>query len=463
MTVVSKPETALCPSKAQAALLPLKNFDSERNAAKDLVYLCAKFCDALNGSPTYDELVRRAGIFKQLTEPRSAFEDARSALLRLCPSELESEERMTEERSVWSSVDIRLTVASLRGFYGNRCLDPHTISASDESDKQAPLLPEQARNPHALIRLWCFGPETIHDTDWARLNLHTVYAIAQSAVESEMQFEPEEAHAALVRFRDEIWAVWRRGDREHLLGSYLLLNCQDAVNAGHSRCQELLDRLSELDVQTRAAVAAAEDICLFLASSSSVEPNTHESKARDGLISQSTIGEITVSLLEKACVLRAEEVDSFVMTEDETRLFTPFIHLITAQAATGLVTWESITKSIRQESPEWAKKQHPQAAKEFSHLNDRLRMWGIPRDGAAWIGSKRGKKGGRFLNRSVNWLPDYENDLIKAFARKSPSVSGPLIDPHTAATSTPDAEHKLPARPRRNANRQRDEAENEGG
>jgi hypothetical protein len=189
-------------------------------------------------------------------------------------------------------------------------------------------------------------------------------------------------------------------------------------------------------------------------------PESQRSARRDGL---GIIREVTVSFLEKACVLRAENVAPFVMTEDETRLFVPFIRLIAARAATGLASWEVIARTIRQESPEWAERQHPQAAKGLSLLNSRMAAWGTPPDGAAWFGSKRGKNGGRFLNRSVGWLADEKNGLIRAFARKTSSVSGPSIDPHTVAESTVDAEHKLPAWPHRTASHSCDEGKAENG
>ena len=65
---------------------------------------------------------------------------------------------------------------------------------------------------------------------------------------------------------------------------------------------------------------------------------------------------------------------------------------------------------------EWAKKQHPKAAKGLSLLNARMAQWGTPSNGADWIGTKRGKSGGRFLNRSVSWLTEEENDLIRTLS-----------------------------------------------
>ncbi|MCY2995648.1 MAG: hypothetical protein NTY19_48550 [Planctomycetota bacterium] len=529
MSAMAKPDIPACVFRSQTALMALKSFDPAQSPADDFVYLCAKFCDALIDSPASDELNRRAVSYKQLTGPESAFEDARGTLARLCgdetpplkqakeaPSgrplrrsafegairaltsrwgeETAAFEPAREAPSGWCSVEIpRLTLAGLRAFHGERYLDPHAIPNSEEEGERVPLLPVEAVNPRALIRLWCVGPETIYDVEWTRRNLHTVFAIMQSALKSGMVFHPPEVNDALARFRDATWAVWRRADREHLFGSYLLLTCQDAVNAGLDHCRNLLGTLAELESPARAAAAAAEDICHFLASSGSAEPsvtelhhpagrdgpatirdgfpaspgsaepNVTESDRSAGLDSPGTIGEVTVSFVEKACVLRAEDVASFVMTEDETRLFVPLIRLIAAQAATGLASWELIAGTIRQESPEWAERQHPQAAKGLSLLNSRMAAWGTPPDGAAWIGSKRGKNGGRFLNRSVGWLADEKNDLIRAFARKRSSVSGPSIDPHTVAESTADAEHELPARPHRTASHLCDERKDESG
>jgi len=499
MSALLKPDIATCVSRSQAALVALKRFDPAQSPADDFVYLCAKFCDALTGSRAPEELKRRAVTYEQLTGPESAFEEARGILARLCgdetpelkqatetPSgrplrqstfegslraisslwgdEATAEEPVREATSAWCSVVIpRLTLGGLRAIHGERFVDPHAVPDSEDKGERVPLLPAEASNPRASIRFWCVGPETIYDVGWTRRNLQTVFAVMQSTIQSGMVFHPPEVNDALIRFRDETWAVWRRADREHLFGSYLLLTCQDAVDTGLDCCRELLGTLAELESPARAATAAAEDICRFLASSGSAESSVPESERSAGRDGPGIIREVTVSFLEKACVLRAENVAPFVMTEDETRLFVPFISLVAAQAATGLATWESIAGSLREEAPKWSEKQHPQAAKGLSLLNSRMATWGTPPDGAAWIGSKRGKNGGRFLNRSVGWLADDENGVVRALARKSSSVSGPLIDPRTVAESTADAEHKLPAQPRRAARRSCDEEDDDCG
>lgn len=395
---------------------------------------------------------------------RSPFEGSLLALSNRWGDEATAIKPTRESASVWCSLDIpRLTLGSLRAIHGERFVDPHAVPDSEDKGERVPLLPAEASNPRASIRFWCVGPETIYDVGWTRRNLQTVFAVMQSTIQSGMVFHPPEVNDALIRFRDETWAVWQRADQEHLFGSYLLLTCQDAVDTGLDCCRELLGTLAELESPARAATAAAEDICRSLASSGSAESSVPESERSAGRDGPGIIREVTVSFLEKACVLRAENVASFVMTEDETCLFVPFVPLIAAQAATGLATWESIAGAIWQKSPEWAKKQHPQAAKDLSLLNSRMADWGTPSNGKAWIDTKRGKKGGRFLNRSVNWLADDENELVKSFVRKSSSVSGPLINPHTVAESTVDADHKLPAQPRRKPKPLWDEREDEGG
>jgi hypothetical protein len=181
------------------------------------------------------------------------------------------------------------------------------------------------------------------------------------------------------------------------------------------------------------------------------------------LASKNTIDEVTISSHEQCWVLKAVNHRPFVMTVDETILFAPLVRLIATQMATGLVNWETVNGCIGHEAPVWRQKQHPEAAKEFSLLNRRLRTWGMPPNGKAWIVTKQGKNGGRQLNQSVCWLRDGKDEILKALARKSPSISGPLIDPHKVERSTPDCEHKLPARPRRDAYHKRDEAEDEDG
>ena len=167
------------------------------------------------------------------------------------------------ERSVWSPIysSLTMTMESLRKTYGERFFAPDAaLTFGSEKHAQTPF-PRGGHNQRVMLRWWCSGPETIHDVEWVRCNLHTMFAATECAVQSEFEFYPLEINGALLRFRDQLWRVWRQADREHLLGSYLLTACQDAVNAGLERCKTLLENLSELDFQARAVAAAAEDLC----------------------------------------------------------------------------------------------------------------------------------------------------------------------------------------------------------
>lgn len=440
-------------------MLRLRHFDPANGGADDLVYLSARFCDALADSLAFEDLRNRAGSFDRVTGRGSAFDNARRELSRLCGGEAPSPAEAVAEQSVWSPLQIRLTLASLRETYGNRLLAPDGAATSPAGPVSRPSLPAEAQDRSVLLRWWCAGPETIHDAEWVRCNLHTVFAITECAVQSGFEFYPLEVNAALSEFRDQVWNVWRQADREHLLGAYLLAACYDAVNAGRAQCQNLFENLTELDVQARTVCEAAEDLCRRLADSLAKLPGTVIPPADAGSVGRSTIGEVIVSFSGKCCVLRVAGHQAFVMTEDETCLFVPLVALVATETATGYVPWEAVSRSIGQEAPEWRSKQHPEAAKGFSLLNQRLREWGRPPDEQDWIATERGKKGGRRLNKSVRWVPDAENEIIRSLARKTTSVSGPLINPHTMETATPDGEHRLPSRRRHKPIREDDQDE----
>jgi hypothetical protein len=218
-----------------------------------------------------------------------------------------------------------------------------------------------------------------------------------------------------------------------------------------------------LDLQAKEACDAAEDLCHYLERPADTLSKPADAESAVVSASENAIDEVTISSHEQCWVLKAANHPPFVMTADETQLFAPLVRLIATEVTTAVLSWETVAQCISRAAPEWCHKQHPEAAKRFSLLNQRLRSWGMPPNGADWIDTKRGKNGGRQLNQSVRWLRDGKDEILKALARKSPSISGPLIDPHKVERSTPACGHKLPARPRRDACHKRDEAEDEDG
>ena len=446
--------TAAAPgvSKSQAAFSRLKDFDPAKGTVEELIYLSARFCDALNGTPAYQELESRKSNFDQLTGPGSPFDDLRSELSKACTGENVSTDQEAAKCSAWSDPGTASAASRHLETHGLRSLDQQSISAEENIRRSD--LPTAAQDRRPLLRWWAVGPKTIHDADWVRCNLHSIYAATDCAVKSGFTFCPVEFDNLLPQFRDQLWEVWRHADRDYQLGCYLLLVSQDAIDSGPERCQSLIENLCELDAQVKAVSAAAE----YLVSLTTEPPELASPATKIGSESKNSTVEVTVSFVEMSCVLRVKDREAFSMTLDETVLFMPFVTLVAINTSTGLVPWQKVGDSIGETEPEWYEKQHPRAAKGFSMLNARLEKWMASPDKQKWITTKQGKNGGRRLNESIRWLPDSENDLIKSLTRKSPSISSSSVDPHNMALSTPDRDHKLPARPR--CNKKRDE-ENE--
>jgi len=439
----------MLPTQLQDALQQLKGFRLVAGAEEDFVYLCAHFCDRLSEFRAYPLLRRRAEAYEALAGPGSTLDDTRDELCRLSGRAERSSPEPDKEMTAYCGITGHLTLDDIRQHYGKGFVEPAAkpVSAGETPDR--PLLPTQAKNISVLIRWFCAGEQTIHDPEWVKWNLFTAFAITECAVESGWEFIPLEFNAALVRFRDQLWAAWRRSDQEHLFGSCLLVRSQNAVNAGATECRRLIKSLCELDVQARAVVRAAEDLYRLSLPEREQAGESPEIPSIEEMSEVKVSSEVTISAGESCFVLRCEGLGPLVLTPEESSLFTRFAHRAAIGAATEVIPWEVINAVVGKSGPEAAAKQDPLVAKYLSMFNSRLKKWALPSDGKDWVGTVKGDKGGRRLNTSVDWQVDTEQPLIRELMRKTHSISGPLLSPQKAARHTPGRDSKLPARPRR--------------
>jgi hypothetical protein len=422
-------------TKAQDALARLKGFHPGATAGEDFIYFCASFCDSISGTAACDDLRRRADEFETLAGPGSPLDDIRSELCTLSGAGDQCQPNPQEESSPWCAIRVSLNFDDFRQRYGEKFLEPDVGAANG----QRPLLPAQARNEQVFLRWWCAGEQTVHDPDWGRFNLFAAFAIAECTVQSKWEFHPVEFNDTIARFRDQLWAVWWHADRDRLFGCYLLAKCHDAVNTGAAECRKLLKNFCELDVQVKAAVEAAEDLCRLLAESESAaasdpaaevrkpasQPQEHDAAAGAGRAAR----QVTISMGVASFVLQCEGREPFSFTPEANRLFAVFVHRAANGAATELVRWEAINEIIGSTGPEASSKQDQLLSKGFSLLNKHLNKWAAPPDGKDWIGAVKGKDGGRCLNASVKWLVDTDQPIIRELTRSSQSISGPLLSP----------------------------------
>jgi hypothetical protein len=167
--------------------------------------------------------------------------------------------------------------------------------------------------------------------------------------------------------------------------------------------------------------------------------------------------QICISFGSGCLLLRAKDGGSISLTADETPVFTLFVPKVFASSASEVVGWKPLNAAVHADHD---KKQLPSLAKLLSSLNKRLHEWLEPPNGGKWIGTIKGKSGGRFLNSSIQWKLDETNQMIRDLTRKSQSISGRrTVKPRDFESSTPDRSQRLPAKPRRDKKPERSERE----
>lgn len=444
----------------QNSLSSLKDFRYGECAGEDLLYHCTKLYDCLAVLPVLSALRRKAEEFGTLTGPGSPLDDIRKNMCKLTGTDSSTVGRSPKEMTPWCAVDIRLTVDSLRQSLGLKSLEPDVGVRRGDGKLQRPLLPAEARNTSVLLRWWCVGEHTIHDLEWVRCNLYTTYAITQYTVESETKFVPDAFNDYLLKFRDQLWAVWKKSDQEHLLGAYLLMKCHEAVDSGPAASSRLIEVLCELDVQARAVSGAAEHLLQLLTElpgqsqspDLKVPPNNRPSASGENSSETSntkkTASEVTISMGDRCYILLSEGIEPLYLTGEQSAAFAKFVHRVAIGAPGELIPWEEINRVAGITQPTSTSRQEQFMAKQLSDLNRRLTRWAVPPDAGAWIGTVKGKKGGRSLNASVKWLANTDHPLMNGLTRRSQSVSGPELSPIKAAQLTPERGTQMPARAR---------------
>ena len=368
---------------------------------------------------------RRQARFENVTGPKSALESARQLLSQLSNQPTSNG---ANESPIWRSLRPTLGIEDVRGRYG---LDLSAIQRTHVLATTSPraLLPTNAKNPSVLLRWWCEGQQTIHEAEWVRCNLLTNFAIAEYAIQSNTIFHPDEFRSALIQFRDALWAAWRMSDQEHLLGSYLLVKCKEAVDQGSDACHRLRGVLEELDVQLKAVVLASESATRLFAASKEQTDGTAAQKPP-----QKAVHELVISAGQNCFILETDGRERFILDPSETHLFTHFAHQIAIGTSGEIVPWSDLNRAAGYDDPDFATKQQPGVAKRVSMLNQRLKRWCEPPDGNPWIGVRKSE--GRYLNRSVRWMPNLGSEVMRSFKRKSQSVSGVNVSPHQLAQVT---------------------------